>query len=37
VAEAHGWGEDWRAGRLDDDEVLARLFALNVARSGDRG
>jgi hypothetical protein len=32
VAEAYGWGEDWRAGRLDDDAILARLFALNQAR-----
>ena len=34
VAEAYGWGEDWRAGRLDDDAILARLFALNQARAG---
>jgi type II restriction/modification system DNA methylase subunit YeeA len=34
VAEAYGWGEDWRAGRLGDDEILARLFALNQARAG---
>ena len=33
VAEAYGWGEDWRAGRLGDDEILARLFALNQARA----
>jgi hypothetical protein len=26
-------GEDWRAGRLDNDEILARLFALNQSRS----
>ena len=32
VADAYGWGEDWRAGRLDDDAILARLFALNEAR-----
>ena len=32
VADAYGWGEDWRAGRLDDDAILARLFALNQAR-----
>ena len=25
---------DWRAGRLGDDEILARLFALNQARAG---
>ncbi|MBW4024125.1 MAG: class I SAM-dependent DNA methyltransferase [Proteobacteria bacterium] len=33
VADAYGWGDDWRAGRLYDDEILARLFALNQARS----
>jgi type II restriction/modification system DNA methylase subunit YeeA len=33
VADAYGWGEDWRAGRLDDDAILARLFALNQIRS----
>jgi type II restriction/modification system DNA methylase subunit YeeA len=34
VADAYGWGEDWRAGTLADDEILARLFALNQARKG---
>jgi len=34
VADAYGWGDDWRAGPLDDDEILARLFALNQARAG---
>jgi len=29
VAEAYGWGDDWRAGLLTDDEILARLFKLN--------
>lgn len=33
VADAYGWGEDWRAGNVADDEILARLFALNQARS----
>jgi type II restriction/modification system DNA methylase subunit YeeA len=33
VAEAYGWGADWRAGLLTDDEILARLFRLNQARS----
>ena len=33
VAEAYGWGNDWRVGKLDDDEVLARLFALNQTRA----
>jgi hypothetical protein len=34
VAEAYGWGEDWRGGRLGDEAILARLFALNRARAG---
>lgn len=34
VAEAYGWGEDWRAGRLGEAEILARLFALNQERAG---
>jgi type II restriction/modification system DNA methylase subunit YeeA len=34
VAEAYGWGEDWRAGVLTDDEILDRLFRLNQQRSG---
>jgi type II restriction/modification system DNA methylase subunit YeeA len=34
VAEAYGWGDDWRAGLLTDDEILARLFALNQERAG---
>ncbi len=33
VAEAYGWGEDWRAGRLTEDEILARLFRLNQERA----
>ncbi len=33
VAEAYGWGEDWRAG-MTEDEILARLFRLNQARAG---
>jgi hypothetical protein len=33
VAEAYGWGNDWRAGLLGDDEILARLFALNQERA----
>ncbi|MBY0350397.1 DNA methyltransferase [Tabrizicola sp.] len=36
VAEAYGWGEEWRAGLLREDEVLARLFRLNQARTGSR-
>ena len=33
VAEAYGWGEDWRAGQLGEEEILARLFALNQKRA----
>ena len=33
VADAYGWGEDRRAGRLDEDAILGRLFALNQARA----
>ncbi|MFC5567087.1 hypothetical protein ACFPOC_11785 [Rubellimicrobium aerolatum] len=33
MAEAYGWGEDWRAGTLTDDEVLMRLFRLNQERA----
>nr|WP_245218855.1 class I SAM-dependent DNA methyltransferase [Rubellimicrobium aerolatum] len=33
VSEAYGWGEDWRAGQLTDDEMLARLFQLNQERA----
>jgi hypothetical protein len=36
VAEAYGWGEDWRAGLLTDDEILARLFRLNQERAAPR-
>jgi hypothetical protein len=34
VSDAYGWGDDWRAGLLTDDEMLARLFRLNQARAG---
>ena len=34
VAEAYGWGDDWRAGTLTEDEILARLFRLNQTRTG---
>lgn len=33
VAEAYGWGDVWRKGVLTDDEILARLFSLNMERS----
>ena len=37
VAEAYGWGDDWRAGKLTDDEILARLFRLNQERAAEQG
>jgi type II restriction/modification system DNA methylase subunit YeeA len=33
VADAYGWGDDWRAGLLTEDEILARLFRLNQQRA----
>jgi len=33
VAEAYGWGDDWRAGLLTDDVILERLFTLNQERA----
>jgi type II restriction/modification system DNA methylase subunit YeeA len=36
VADAYGWGEDWRSGALTDEEILARLFALNQERMNAR-
>jgi len=33
VADAYGWGDDWRAGSLTDDEILTRLFHLNQQRA----
>lgn len=33
VADAYGWGDDWRAGTLTDDEILTRLFHLNQERA----
>ena len=33
VAEAYGWGDDFQAGLLTDDEILARLFRLNQERA----
>jgi type II restriction/modification system DNA methylase subunit YeeA len=33
VADAYGWGDDWRAGALTDDDILARLFRLNQERA----
>ena len=37
VAEAYGWGDDWRAGALNDDEILSRLFRLNQDRAARQG
>jgi type II restriction/modification system DNA methylase subunit YeeA len=34
VADAYGWGDDWRGGRLGEDEILGRLFELNRSRTG---
>ena len=36
VADAYGWGDAWRAGLMSDDEILARLFALNESRAATR-
>ncbi|WP_018146900.1 class I SAM-dependent DNA methyltransferase [Henriciella marina] len=33
VADAYGWGDDFRAGTLTDEEILKRLFDLNQARA----
>jgi len=33
VAEAYGWGDDWRGGKLTEDEILSRLFRLNQTRA----
>jgi type II restriction/modification system DNA methylase subunit YeeA len=33
VAEAYGWGDDWRTGLLTDAEILVRLFRLNQERA----
>ncbi|WP_044561363.1 DNA methyltransferase [Azospirillum sp. B4] len=33
VANAYGWGNDWRTGELTNDEVLDRLFHLNRQRA----
>ncbi|MCZ7890051.1 class I SAM-dependent DNA methyltransferase [Agrobacterium salinitolerans] len=33
VADAYGWGGDFRAGKMTDDEILARLFQLNQERT----
>lgn len=35
VAEAYGWGEEWRAGDLGPSEIVARLVALNHERAAE--
>ncbi len=35
VAEAYGWGDDWRDGKLTEDEILSRLFKLNQERAAE--
>jgi hypothetical protein len=35
VADAYGWGEDWRAGSLGPSEIVARLVALNHERAAE--
>lgn len=33
VADAYGWGDEFRAGALTDNEILGRLFRLNRERT----
>lgn len=35
VADAYGWGEEWRSGTLGPSEIVARLVALNHARAAE--
>ena len=35
VAEAYGWGDEHRAGTLDEQTILTRLVALNKARAAE--
>jgi len=35
VADAYGWGDDHRAGTLDDETILTRLVALNTERAAE--
>lgn len=37
VAAAYGWGADFEAGTLTDEEILKRLFELNQARAAAQG
>jgi type II restriction/modification system DNA methylase subunit YeeA len=36
VAEAYGWGDDYRDALLNDDEILNRLFRINQRRTQHR-
>ncbi|MGR3636587.1 MAG: hypothetical protein ACU0BK_11790 [Shimia sp.] len=33
VAEAYGWVDDWRDGKLSEDEIQSRLLKLNQERA----
>ena len=35
VADAYGWGDDYRAGTLNDETILTGLVALNKERAGE--
>ena len=35
VADAYGWGEEWRAGALGPSEIVARLVTLNHERAAE--
>ena len=35
VADAYGWGDEQRAGTLDEEKILTRLVALNKARAAE--
>jgi hypothetical protein len=35
VADAYGWGEEWKAGTLGPSEIVARLVALNHERAAE--
>jgi hypothetical protein len=35
VADAYGWGEEWRLGELGPSEIVARLVALNHERAAE--
>ena len=35
VADAYGWGDEWRSGKLGPSEIVARLVALNHERAAE--